>query len=77
VRFVTANGHDPLPKELKISAADPSNARIDLGQADVDTEGKWSFQTAKPGLNKPFTIQAMAVTGDGTAGATAVTEIEP
>ena len=64
VRFVTANGDGQLPKQLKISAADASNARIDLGQADVDAEGKWSLQTAKPGLNKPFTIQAMAVTAD-------------
>jgi manganese oxidase len=76
VRFVTANGNDPLPKQLKIFVADSSNARIDLGQAEVDAEGKWSIQTAIPDLNKPFTIQAMAFK-DGTAGATAVTEIEP
>jgi len=77
VRFVTANGEGQMPKQLKICAADASNARTDLGQVDVDAEGKWSLQTPKPDLNKPFTIQAMAVTGDGTAGATAVTEIGP
>jgi len=76
VRFVTSNGDRPLPKQLKICAADASHARIDLGEAEVDAEGKWLFK-GKTDLKKPVTIQVMAVNENGNSGATAVARIAP
>ena len=75
IRSVTSNGDGKPPKQLKIFAADTSNARIELGEAQVDAEGKWSFQTSKTDLNKPATVQVTALTENGNPGATAVTEI--
>ncbi len=75
IRSVTSNGDGKLPKQLKIYAADVSNARIELGEAQVDAEGNWSFQTAITDLNKPVTIQVTALTENGNTGATAVVEI--
>jgi hypothetical protein len=81
IRSVTANGDSPLPKQLKIVAADPSHARIELGEAEVDAEGKWLFK-AKTDLKKPATIQVTAVqktdaNEDGSNGATAAARIAP
>jgi hypothetical protein len=75
VRSVTSNGDGKLPKQLEIYAADASNARIDLGEAEVDAEGNWSFRTTKTDLSKPATIQVTALTENGNTGATAVAEI--
>ena len=76
VRFVTSNGDRKLPTQLKIYAADNSNARIELGEAQVDPSGNWSFEADITDLNKPVTIQATALTENGNTGATAVVEIQ-
>jgi manganese oxidase len=70
VRSVTSHGNNPLPRQLKVSAADASHARIDLGEVEVDAEGKWLFN-GKIDLKKPAAIQVTAVTAKGNSGATA------
>ncbi len=66
---------EKIPKQLKILASDGSHARIDLGEAEVDSDGKWFFQTSKTDLKKPVRVQVTAINRNGNLGATTVTEI--
>jgi hypothetical protein len=76
IRSVTPNGNSPLPQQLKICAADASHVVIELGQVEVDAQGKWSFK-GKTDLKKPATIQVTALTANGNNGATTSARIAP
>jgi hypothetical protein len=76
IQTVTANGDGQLPKQLQILAGDASHGAIELGKAEVDSAGKWSFR-AETDLKEPATIQVMAVGDHGETGATALAKIMP
>ena len=76
IQSVTANGTGQSPKQLQILAADASHGGIELGKAEVDSDGKWSFR-AKTDLKEPATIQVTAVGDNGDRGATTFGKITP
>ena len=76
IQSVTTNGTGQLPKQLQIFAADASHGGIELGKAEVDSDGKWSFRV-KTDLKEPATIQVTAVSDNGDMGATTFGKIVP
>jgi hypothetical protein len=76
IQSVTTNGTGQSPKKLQIFAADASHGGIELGKAEVDSDGKWSFRV-KTDLKEPATIQVTAVSDNGDMGATTFGKIVP
>ena len=76
IQSVTTNGTGQSPKQLQILAADASHSGIELGKAEVDSDGKWSFRV-KTDLKEPATIQVTAVSDNGDIGATTFGKIVP
>ena len=75
IQAATANGAGQLPKRLQAFAADASHAAFALGNADVNSDGKWSFQVSTD-LKAPAIIQVTEVGENGETGATAVAKID-